>query len=102
MNPVLAVDFDGTLVRKNAHGTVEPMPNARSFLERLVRAGWKIIVHSSRANWEGGREEIERAMHAFGLPYHEIVAKPLATVYLDNRGLHFEKWQSAYADIIRA
>lgn len=40
-------------------------------------------------------------MDYFDLPYHEITnKKPLADVYLDDKGLRFTSWQQALTDIV--
>lgn len=109
--PTLAVDLDGTIARWAPGGFPEigePVEGARYFLQLLRREGWKIIVHTCRAgpDQEGA---VARWLQAHDIPYDEInhnpdypwaTAKPVADVYLDDRGVSFRgDWQEAYQKI---
>lgn len=51
---IIAVDFDGTIVKHNHHETnpdkLEPVPGAVDALKALKRAGHTLILWSTRAN----------------------------------------------------
>ena len=68
---------------------------------RLVRADFHVFVHSCRAAWGGGRAQIEAWLEANDFPDLDVVPKPRADVYLDDRAIRFDDWPSAYTRIIR-
>ena len=80
----LAVDWDGTLVSDG-----EWVEGAREFLKFWRRQGVKVIVHSSRANYEQGRMQIRAMLDAARFGDVEIVAKPDAFAYVDNLAVAF-------------
>jgi ribonucleotide monophosphatase NagD (HAD superfamily) len=88
--PQVAVDYDGTLVTDGVF-----LPNALWALKRLRR--WKLqpVITSARANWDGGRDEIQQMLARNGFADLEIVAKPEAILYIDDRGHRFTDWRSA-------
>lgn len=84
MNPV-AVDWDLTLV----DGDGNLYPGAVAFIRRLRKRGYQPFVHSCRANWQGGREQIAAVLNAAHLDM-EIVGKPAAVAYIDNLAVRFD------------
>jgi hypothetical protein len=91
----VAVDFDGTLYRPSPndspyhlHG--EPMPGAIEFLN-AIRSRVRLVVHSARgSNWEATCAATDwLARHGFP-PMEFATAKPLAALYLDDKGFRFE------------
>lgn len=97
--PVVCIDVDGVLADyskgwQGAHRIGDPLPGAKEFLQRLRDAGWKIIIHTTR-----GSVFIAGWCAEHGLVYDEIndnsdlrgenPGKPIATVYLDDRGVTF-------------
>jgi hydroxymethylpyrimidine pyrophosphatase-like HAD family hydrolase len=46
--PVVAVDFDGTLMHHDEDGRCFVVPGAREALVRLKQTGAKIIIHTCR------------------------------------------------------
>lgn len=97
----LALDFDGTICKFQSFGPLTNPPNegAQEAITKLKDAGWKIIVHTCRArpDWPDVKAtlaEIERWMKKWKIPYDEITAiKPLATAYIDDRGIRFTNWK---------
>jgi ribonucleotide monophosphatase NagD (HAD superfamily) len=93
MTPAVAVDWDGTLV----HGDTW-LPGAERALLGLRRSRYEIIVHTVRAGWPQGREQIAAKLDSLGFRENEvrIEAKPDALCYIDNRGYRFTgDWQDA-------
>lgn len=107
MKPTIAVDFDGVIHQYDGwkdgtiYGTV--MPGCVETLQRLKDAGWNIIVHSSRACdkvvdnvlCRGQLQEMYEWLNKHKVPYQSIWAntgKPLADLYLDDRGVRFCGW----------
>jgi len=97
--PTIAIDVDGVLADyskgwQGAHKIGNPLPGAKEFLQRLREAGWKIILFTTR-----GSRFVADWCKEHGLIYDEIndnsslrgenPGKPIATVYLDDRGITF-------------
>jgi len=91
----IAVDFDGVLCQPDAQST--PYPGAREAISLLRENGWVVIIHScNNSKW------IERWMNNQDIRFDYIwdgAGKPVANVYLDDRGLRFENWEQALRDI---
>lgn len=83
MKKTVAVDWDGTL--HNASGWI---PGAPDFLKSLQKRGYKIYIHSCRGNYLRGSTEIREELQRAGLKDIEVVAKPLADLYIDDRAVH--------------
>jgi len=92
---IIAIDIDGTLA-DNSGGfqgeTVigDPLPGAKEFLQALHDDGWEIMIHTCRA---AGVAAGWLADHGL---YHDSVhgsdstpGKPVAKIYLDDRGITF-------------
>jgi predicted mannosyl-3-phosphoglycerate phosphatase (HAD superfamily) len=91
----VAVDWDNTLY------TAEQgwLPDAKRALKVLKRRGHKVVVHSSRAQYDGGRQFIRAALREAGYPDLEVTAEKIdADVYVDDKGLRFE---GDWADTLR-
>lgn len=89
--PTVAVDWDDTLVgcKKHPPGW---LPGAADALHDFRRRGYTIVIHSCRANWPEGREEIAAKLGEVGLRESsrlKIVEKPLAVAYIDDRAVPF-------------
>lgn len=97
MKRTIAIDWDGTLVDENG----EWMPGALNAIRYLNRRDHKLIIHSTRANWESGRRQIERKLASKRLDWIPIVPKPEADFYVDNRGLRFRTWTEVIKEIRR-
>lgn len=111
--PTLCVDFDGVIASykhwegKGVFG--EPLPNVAEALEKLQSLGWIIIIHTTRSE----THLIEKYLNNHKILYNFInynpenihqglnMGKPLADVYLDDRGLTFEgRWLDVVDKII--
>jgi hypothetical protein len=86
--PVLAVDFDGTLVE-----SIWPKPgNGQAIAENVAKVhhamslGWEPVIHTSRP-WYA-YNEIAQALRDMGLPGLRIqCGKFLAAAYIDDRNI---------------
>lgn len=113
----IAVDFDGVIhvySRGYDDGTIYdgPMPGAQEALADMVAKGFKVVIYTVRLNPEVNpppadgeqRAKMETWLteHGFaeGKHYHELTGlKPIATVYIDDRAIHFESWAQAQKDM---
>lgn len=98
MSKVLALDFDGTI---RSWDTNEPLEKARDTINILRERGWYIIIHSCNS-----KSFIEEWMNNHDIRYDDIWTgarpdspKPIADVYLDDRGLRFTSWDQALKDL---
>lgn len=107
----ICVDFDGVIADysqgfqgENVFG--EPDPDAAPSLNELKQAGWKVIIHTTRAD----SPELRQYLDGNGIPYDEInhnsdqpdgtnEGKPMADCYLDDRALHFSNWKQAMKEL---
>jgi hydroxymethylpyrimidine pyrophosphatase-like HAD family hydrolase len=105
----IAVDFDGVIANYDGWvegaGLGECRPDVQAALQVLKSEGWKIIVHTTRC-----AEEIEDYLKANHIPFDEINrnsayankgAKPVATVYWDDRSLRYSGDATRDLDMIR-
>lgn len=92
----LAIDFDG-VVHDNKHAVEgrkmgPPMPGAVDALQDIYSAGYHIIIHTTMANTPSGRRAVADWLEYYDLDYHEIVAKPGADFYLDDKAIKHHTW----------
>lgn len=94
---VIALDWDDTLVDVD---TQEWLPGALDLLRWLRREKHKVFIHSARAQDEYGRGLIEAklAKHNFSFP---IKPKPMADLYVDDRGFCPERCQDVIREVRR-
>ena len=98
---LIAIDFDNTInnnldIEKGERYS-KPFPNAKDYLHLLKQDGHKIMIFScNRTKW------IEEWMNHWELPFDFIwdAAKPIADVYVDDRGVGFRgDWTATYNEI---
>lgn len=82
---MIAVDWDDTLVDARSQ---EWLPGAVVAL-RTFRNGGGVFVHSCRASWPGGLDQIRLKLRSAGFGDVRVVPKPQADRYVDNLGWHF-------------
>ena len=97
----VAIDWDDTLVGYKKYEPVgDWLPGAVDALRELRRRRLTIVIHSCRANYDEGRAEILAKLAEIGM--HEssrlriAEGKPLAVLYIDDRGHQFDgDWSKA-------
>lgn len=100
----MCVDWDGVLVDPQSQNW---LPGAEAGLRALLAEYRKVIIHTSRANWEEGRTQVEaklaETLSSAWLAQLgnrlQVVSKPLAAVYLDDRAVRFTDWSSAIREV---
>ena len=92
-----AVDYDGTIAESTwtaSNPTALPGPPIHRNIHklyRLINAGYKIVIHTSRS-W-ADYELIESWFTEWGIHFDKIVCgKLLADVMVDDRALYSEDW----------
>lgn len=100
----VAIDFDGVL--NEYHGWVSdrgltrgPVPGAREFVQRCIDAGFEVVVFTCRDT-----ESVQQWLEANGFPALTVTDhKPIAMVYIDDRGFRFTgDWEAAFDAITQA
>ncbi len=109
----LCVDFDGVIC-DHSEGWLgrgvfrDPIPGASAYLHKLKDLGWTIIIFTTR----GEVEELTVYLNEHNIPFDHInenpnnppntnEGKPIASVYLDDRGLCFRgDWEEAFNSIV--
>jgi hypothetical protein len=95
----VGVDLDGTLAYPkwtpdNPTSEIgDPIPESIEKVHELWRAGYKVIVHTSRP-WTD-YQVIEQWLQHYNVPFKEIqCGKPLYAAYVDDRAIHAseESW----------
>lgn len=105
----ICIDFDGVISKydkwmgKGVFGEV--LPGAKEYISRLKEEEWIIIIHTTRSEKELIIEYLKNNGISFDYinynPENVLQGcshrKPLATVYLDDRGLTFDgNWEESY------
>lgn len=122
MKPIACVDLDGVLCSwedgwRGAHHFGEPIPGAQDFL-RDLRKDFDVVIFSCRCSEEIGKPEkgyllanrVRAWLDANGFEYDDVFAgqgKPVASVYIDDRGVTCRPEESkdpseAFANAARA
>lgn len=90
------VDIDGvvaTLTPDNDYNQAQPITRTIEAINRLYRAGHRIVMFTARGYVTGldWRETTARQLDAWGLRYHELkMGKPAADHYVDDRFITLE------------
>jgi len=106
-NKTLAIDFDGTICKKQAYGLgviwQKPNEGAVEHITKLRKDGYNIVIYTVRlspdrngnkAEIETKRQRIADWMELYEIPYDDIVGyKPDAIAYIDDRAIRFTNWQ---------
>jgi hypothetical protein len=87
----LAVDFDNTLAYSPEYPKVgQPLKDVLSKVKKCKKAGDKVILHTARS----GRD-LKLALEwcaKKGLEFDEVVVKPRADIYIDDRSIRPEEF----------
>jgi hypothetical protein len=99
----IAVDFDGVIHNEYdvdpGRRMGKPFPGAKENLSRYEGEGHAIIVHTLRGK---DPKHVEDWLDYFGIPYHDVTnKKPDADVFIDNRGLYHQDWDSTDIELKR-
>lgn len=69
----------------------EPVPGIREAIADIRRAGYKVVVVSTRCAYEGGREAVAEYLGNHDIVVDAVQAnKPPAICYVDDRALTFD------------
>ena len=106
----VAVDFDGVL---NSYKTSvgldkqyllpdPPVPGALEWINEIVQH-FNVVVFTCRVNFSGGKEAVERWLERYGFPPLPVTGeKPIAHLYVDDRGFAFDNTGYPSVDFIKA
>ena len=105
LTPTICVDLDNTILEYDGYdGKTDvdkipfgkPLKNAQYVLRDLKERGWRIVIFTHRK----GKEKIAKALKEREIPFDEIIEKPFAHIYLDDRALRFTgDWAQTYVEI---
>lgn len=100
----IAIDIDGTIADSarvdfaNAHKLPEelmkakPITKARCIIQKLYRAGHKIVFHSSRLECQ--RQTTEKWLKKHNFPHHHLELRKFAAhIYIDDRAINGRDWK---------
>lgn len=93
---VICLDFDGVLHdptnRDEGFRMGKPVEGALHAVEKLLRAGHTLVIHSCRARYASDRDHVQAWLAYFHFPpIHVVYTKPPADVYIDDRAVRFEE-----------
>ena len=94
---VVAIDYDGTLVEDVHPSTYgDKLPNADIVTQKLREQGWEILIFTCRPSYQ--RKELEENLKRNNIVYDHIsfYGKPIASLYIDDKGYRFENWEDTY------
>lgn len=100
----VCLDFDGVL-HDAAHPVAgrkmgPPVDGAFEAVRALQRDGHDLIVQTARVMNEDRALHVHDWLSYWGFPpLHISIGKPMADVYLDDKGLRFRDWPSSLADL---
>lgn len=94
---VLAIDFDLVLHEKDkpipGRRMGAPYPDSRPSMIRLKRQGHTLIIHTTMANTEGGRQAVADWLKYYKIPYDRIEPKIAADKYIDDKAIQHFDWK---------
>lgn len=80
----VAIDWDGTLVGPEG----DWLPGAHAALTALLTRGHRVLIHTCRANWDGGIDQIQERLGPLATKV-TIHPKVDADLYVDDKAHHF-------------
>lgn len=100
ISKVICLDFDGVINdyqgwRDEGFDVIldEPFADARESIQTLRDLGYTILVHSTRCAHPGGHFAIWKWLKEHDIEVDRICdEKPLASLYIDDRGYHHTSW----------
>ena len=103
----VALDFDGVVhayISPYVNAAVIPDPPTEGTREAIaeLRQDYRVIIYSTRARWPGGITAIQKWLDDYEIEVDEITPiKPLACVYVDDRGITFRGCWDSIPKLIR-
>ena len=95
--PTIAIDFDGVIHSYTSGWTgIEdipdpPVPGIREAIDDIRRAGYQVVIYSTRCVRQTGQSAIIKWLDKYGIVVDDIVKeKPPAIVYIDDRAICFD------------
>lgn len=100
MKQTIAIDFDGVIHNYNLgwlDGSIyDGLKKGAKEAIDLLSKEYEIIVFTSRPN----TIEVDEWLKKHGIKVKEVTnTKPIARVYIDDRGLRFENWEQVLKDL---
>ena len=111
MNKICVIDFDGTISEFAYPDMGKPKEGVKEALQAIKDMGYEIHILSCRTNVEIHKFPIDRQeevrhmkeyLEEHEIPYDEVLNKdkPLATWYIDDRGIGFrDNWKDIVEEI---
>lgn len=100
----LAIDFD-QVVHDKLH-PVEgkrmglPFADARAAMIKLYRQKHKLIIHTTMANSDGGKQAVADWLKFYKIPYDSIEPKIAADLYIDDKAIRHTDWTGTMQELI--
>ena len=96
----ICLDFDGVVNdyqgwRDEGFDVIldEPKAGAREGIAALRALGYRVVIHSARSGFEGGIKCIDEWLNKHDIKVDSVEEhKPVALLYVDDRGLYFTDW----------
>ena len=93
----ITLDFDGVLhdAKHPLAGRKmgPPIDGALRGVFELRAAGHTLVIHTSRVQAEKQAQHVYAWLRFYGFPQIPVsVPKPVADLYVDDRGVHFTSW----------
>jgi hydroxymethylpyrimidine pyrophosphatase-like HAD family hydrolase len=102
-NPLIAIDFDGTITTYKKWQGVNifdpPQPGARKALQLLKDKGYRILIWTTRNN----KKELKAYLHKHSIPFdfintapvapHQNPGKPACAFYIDDNAVRHTDWE---------
>lgn len=103
--PTLCLDFDGVIHPNEPHDAAlarEPIEGAKQGVAELRKLA-RVVIQSARATSPEGREAIASYLNSHGIDVDEVTGeKPVAKLYVDDRGLRFNGSWPALIEHVQA
>lgn len=101
---ILAVDFDGVIHnpadRYPGKRLGSPFPDAQEAMQQLYDAGHTLIIFTTKAQTDAGKEAVQKWLDFFNIPHAAVTStKPNADYYIDDKAINHTSWPSTFAKI---
>ena len=105
----VCLDFDG-VISQFGGDSIAPVEGMVEGVKGLIGAGWYIDIYSGRSRTLSGITYMREWFHAYAPALEEYFghegkiqfprSKPIAKVYIDDRGLKFESWADITPEVL--